>query len=386
MKRRRGKVADAPRTTPSTVAVSAVAFVAAGALVWSLATTLADRAPQVASGVEPSSEGVTADRRAEAPPSSVGQVFPDVQSATDADLAADADPGDAVWYLLDARGRRVHRFSETGALLGSFARRGQGPGELSAPSAIAVHQGAVVVADRRVLHLYELDGTHIADRRLDLDGCFALEANDIDSAVQGLLVLVRCATPAQGFGAAAYLVADDGGVRRLASRSPGGGRFVADLGFVPVISALPNGFVFGDAGADCLAVYDAAAAEAGRACHEWIPRLPISGRAAKAAEAELEPLVQAIGGRLNVPRQLPPFDRVFSLADGRLAYRVPVPLADEVAEEASMFRLVVQDDAGGELALPVPDASAVFAAGESALAAWDELDGVRVAVVPLEGL
>lgn len=385
MKRRRGKVADAPRTTPSTVAVSAVAFVAAGALVWSLATTLADRAQQVAPGVEPPPEGVTADRRAEAPPSSVGQVFPDVQSATDADLAADADLGDAVWYLLDARGRRVHRFSETGALLGSFARHGQGPGELSAPSAIAVHQGAVVVADRRVLHLYELDGTHIADRRLDLDGCFALEA-DIDPAVQGLLVLVRCAAPAQGFGAAAYLVADDGGVRRLASRSPGGGRFVADLGFVPVISALPNGFVFGDAGADCLAVYDAAAAEAGRACHEWIPRLPISGRAAKAAEAELEPLVQAIGGRLNVPRQLPPFDRVFSLADGRLAYRVPVRLADEAAEEASMFRLVVQDDAGGELALPVPDASAVFVAGESALAAWDELDGVRVAVVPLEGL
>lgn len=385
MKRRRGKVADAPRTTPSTVAVSAVAFVAAGALVWSLATTLADRAQQVAPGVEPSSEGVTADRRAEAPPSSVGQVFPDVQSATDADLAADADLGDAVWYLLDARGRRVHRFSKTGALLGSFARRGQGPGELSAPSAIAVHQGAVVVADRRVLHLYELDGTHIADRRLDLDGCFALEA-DIDSAVQGLLVLVRCAAPAQGFGAATYLVADDGGVRRLASRSPGGGRFVADLGFVPVISALPNGFVFGDAGADCLAVYDAAAAEAGRACHEWIPRLPISGRAAKAAEAELGPLVQAVGGRLNVPRQLPPFDRVFSLADGRLAYRVPVTLADEAADEASMFRLVVQDDAGGELALPVPDASAVFAAGESALAAWDELDGVRVAVVPLGGL
>lgn len=379
------KVADAPRTTLSTVAVSAVAFVAAGALVWSLATTLADRSPPVAPGVEPLSEGVAADRRAKAPPPSVGHVFPDVQSATDADLAADADLGGAVWYLLDARGRRVHRFSETGALLGSFARRGQGPGELSAPTAIAVHQGAVVVADRRVLHLYELDGTHIADRRLDLDGCFALEA-DIDSAVQGLLVLVRCATPAQGFGAAAYLVADDGGVRRLASRSPGGGRFVADLGFVPVISALPNGFVFGDAGADCLAVYDAAAAEAGRACHEWIPRLPISGRAAKAAEAELEPLVQAIGGRLNVPRQLPPFDRVFSLADGRLAYRVPVPLADEAAEEASMFRLVVQDDAGGELALPVPDASAVFAAGESALAAWDELDGVRVAVVPLEGL
>lgn len=379
------KVADAPRTTLSTVAVSAVALVAAGALVWSLATTLADRSPQVAPGVEPLSEGVAADRRAKAPPPSVGQVFPDVQSATDADLAADADLGAAVWYLLDARGRRVHRFSETGALLGSFARRGQGPGELSAPTAIAVHQGAVVVADRRVLHLYELDGTHIADRRLDFDGCFALGADDIDSAEQGLLVLVRCATPAQGFGAAAYLVADDG-VRRLASRSPGGGGFVADLGFVPVVSALPNGFVFGDASADCLAVYDAAAAEAGRACHEWIPRLPISRRAARAAEAELEPLVQAIGGRLNVPRRLPPFDRVFSLADGRLAYRVPVLPADEAADEPSMSRLVVQDDAGEELALPVPDASAVFAAGESALAAWDELDGVRVAVVPLEGL
>ena len=310
-------------------------------------------------------------------PSAVGQVFPGVQSATDADL------GDSIWYVLDARGRRVHRFKETGSLLESFARRGEGPGELSAPTAIAVHRGAVVVADQHLLHLYEPDGTHIVDRRLDFDGCVALAPSDIDSSVQGLLVLVRCAAPALGFGAATYLVADDGRVRRLASRSPSGGGFTADLGFVPVMSALPTGFVFGDAGADCLQVFDVSAAEIGRVCHDWVPRLPLSRRTAKAAEAELKPLVEAVGGRLTIPRLLPPFHSVFPLADGRLAYNVPVPLPGEVADEASMSRLVVQDDAGADLALPIPDASAIFVAGESVLAAWDEFGGVRIAVYSL---
>ena len=367
-----------PRNTLSTVAVSVAALAAAGALVWSFAASFAGRSPRAATGPEPPSERV-ASRRAETPPPSVGQVFPSVQSATDADL------GDSIWYVLDSRGQRVHRFSETGALLGSFGRRGEGPGELSSPTAIAVHRGAVSVTDGRMLHMYDSTGTHIADRRLDFDGCFGLGPSDIESSMQGLLVLVQCVAPAQGFRAATYLVADDGSVRRLASRSPGGGGFVMDVGFVPVMSALPVGFVFGDAGMDCLQVFDASAAETGRACHDWIPRLPISRQTAKAAEAELEPLVEAIGGRLTIPRRLPPFDRVFPLADGRLAYRVPVTQADEPADQASMSRLVVQDDAGGELALPVPDASTVFAAGQSALAAWDELDGVRIAVFSLEG-
>lgn len=162
---------------------------------------------------------------------------------------------------------------------------------------------------------------------------------------------------------------------------------MADLGFAPVMSAHPEGFVFGDASTACLDVFatgaQPGAAEATRSvCHEWLPRWPVSGRSAKAVEDQLRDAAGAVGARVIVPRRLPPFDRVFALASGRLVYRVPVPVPDEEAEDARLFRLAVKGEAGEDLALPTPAASAVFASDNSVLAVWETLDGVRVAVFP----
>ena len=97
-------------------------------------------------------------------------------------------------------------------------------------------------------------------------------------------------------------------------------------------------------------------------------------------EDELRGLAASAGLRLDVPTSLPPFDRVFTLEGGRLAYRA---LVRDSNGEVTMFRLVVQGEAGDALALPVPAASAVFASGESALAAWEAMDAMHVAVYSL---
>lgn len=382
---------SAPRTMLATVAVSVVGLGAALVVMWSLLTSIVDRSRQIpprpavvsvpSEVVSEPSEGMSATSVGVSAASTSRQLHSTVLSATDAVVA------DSVWFVLDGRGRRVHRFDETGALRGSFARQGEGPGELSSPTAIAVHRDAVAVADGGVVRLYDLAGAFVADRRLALDGCLAPRAVEIESVSRGLLLLVRCASPLRGAVARVFLASDDGDVRLLASRSPAGRGIVADLGFAPVMSAHPEGFVFGDASEACLDVFAIGArpdaAEAARSvCHDWIRRLPVSRRSAKAVEDQLRDAAGAVGARVIVPRQLPPFDRVFALADGRLVYHVPVPPPDGEVEDARLFRLAVKGGAGEELALPTPAASTVFASDNSVLAVWETLDGVRVAVFP----
>lgn len=373
--RSRKNAGAAPRTTLATVVVSIVGAGAALAVGWSLLTSIAGR-----SSLPPEPEIVSAPS-AGTSAALGGLVHASVVSATDAAAA------DSVWFLLDGRGRRVHRFDETGALLESFAGPGEGPGELCSPTAIAVHRGAVAVADRGVVRLYDFAGGSVADRRLAFDGCLAPRTIGIESVSRGLLLLVQCASPLRGVVARVFLASDDGDVRLLASRSPAGRGFVADLGFVPVMSAHPEGFVFGDANAECLDVFavraQPVAAEATRSvCHDWLRRLPVSGRSAKAVEDRLRDAAGAVGARVLVPRRLPPFDRVFALADGRLVYRVPTPAPDEEAVGAGLFRLALRGEGERELAPPIPAASTVFMSDNSVLAVWETLDGVRVAVFP----
>lgn len=379
---------NAPRTTLSTVAVAFVAAVVATSLAWGVLAVRSSEAVSdlpgpgdaaggpgdVAGGPEDAAAGrgdaVGAGLSAAPPPDA--RAFPELSSATDADL------GDSVWFVLDRRGRRVHRFDESGALLGSFARQGEGPGELSFPSAIVVHRDTVVVADRLAVHLYAPSGAHIADRRVSFDGCLGPRIADVESGAGGLLFLVHCANPGQR--AAVFLATEDGRARRLAAASREGRGNVMSYASMPVVSAHGGGFLFGDASSDCLDLFDGGGAPKGRFCHDWMPRLPLSKQERDDVEDELRGLAGAAGLRLDVPESFPPFDRAFALEGGRLAYRA---LAQDSNGEVAMSRLVVQGETGDALALPVPAASAVFASGESALAAWEALEAVHVAVYSL---
>lgn len=365
---------NAPRTTLSTVAVAFVAAVVATSLAWGVLAVRSSEAVSDLPGPDAVAGGpgdVAGGELAAAPPPDA-RAFPELSSATDADL------GDSVWFVLDRRGRRVHRFDQSGALLGSFARQGEGPGELSFPSAVAVHHDTVVVADRRTVHLYAPSGEHIEDRRVSFDGCLGPRIADVESGAGGLLFLVPCANPGQG--AAVFLATEDGRARRLALISPEGRGNVLSFASMPVVSARSGGFLFGDASSDCLDLFDDGGAPKRRFCHDWMPRLPLSKQERDDVEDELRGLAGAAGLRLDVPETLPPFDRVFTLEGGRLAYRAPVLDSNG---EVTMSRLIVQGETGDALALPAPAASAVFAAGESALAAWEALDAVHVAVYSL---
>lgn len=341
---------------------------------------MASRPPQATPAPTASAESL-ADRAAGASAPSSAPVFTSVLSATDAAFA------DSTWFVLDRRGRRIHRFSQAGDLLVGFARRGEGPGELASPEAIAVHRGTVVVADRGTLHLYELDGTHVADRRLALEGCLLPLDMHVESSLPGLLVMAQCTNPARGQETMVFLASETGSARALASLTSGERGRVLKFPFVPVVAAHATGFVFGDPDSGCLDIYEVGASDlpatvTDSVCHDWIPRLPIPQEDATAVRKDMRDAVELTGTRLVVSATLPPFDRAFALADGRLAYRVPLPAAD--GDDGELFRLVVRGEADRELVLPFPAASAVFASGGSVLAAWEALEGVRIAVFPLD--
>ncbi|MDE2974794.1 MAG: hypothetical protein OXU64_08780 [Gemmatimonadota bacterium] len=349
---------------PRALLIAGAAVLAAAIPVW-MAVESAERRPRT----EPvGGKPRAAERgRGAAPPGT--PLFDEVASVTD----AAAHRG--MWFVLDRRGAKVHRFDEFGSLLGSFGRGGEGPGEFRRPAAIAAHGDTLVVVDGRVLHEFRMDGGHIADRTIRLGGCGHGVVKDALSLSAGLLLLVNCATP----DSMGWMVVEEprnGPARTLAvrARDPG----VVDLGMAwAVIGAHPRGFVFGLPEHDCLGLFGPRGGASGRICHEWIERLPFPEGFEEAA-ASLRERVGRSGARLVESDRLPPFNRVFLVAGDRLAYQVPLP------ERIEVFRLVTRGASGEAVAFPLPAAEGLFAAGSSALLWWEDLGGMRIAVRPLD--
>ena len=63
----------------------------------------------------------------------------------------------------------IYRFDREGRLMGSFGKRGQGPGELSGPSLSGVYGGEIALSDFLGMKyvVYDLDGRVLRERRLD---------------------------------------------------------------------------------------------------------------------------------------------------------------------------------------------------------------------------
>lgn len=74
-----------------------------------------------------------------------------------ADVTADLEAGEV--FVLDHLERVVRVFDLSGNHLRSWGRRGEGPGELMAPAALAFARDTVAVADRRRVHVFGRDGT-----------------------------------------------------------------------------------------------------------------------------------------------------------------------------------------------------------------------------------
>ncbi len=354
---------EAPRKGLGTWLTVVGAFAAAVILVWGIfeMTRARTDARPTATDTEVPAGTLTA-----APPEA--RLYRAVFSVSDAVLHR------GVWFVLDRRGAQVHRISESGSLLGSFGRKGEGPGELRGPAAIALHRDTVVVLDGGDLHLYDLDGDHLEDRRVRLGGCANGSARDLLSQPTGLLLLVDCRA-SDRTAWSVILENSKGASQTMVVRASDPG--VVDVTMAnAVLGAHPRGFVFGLAGNDCLDLFSPQGEELGEVCHDWIERLPIP-EALGGRMASLQARARQSGLRLIELDRLPPFIQVFS-AGGELAYQVPVPEAIET------FRLVTRGPAGEALAFPLPVADGMFAADDSVLLWWEDIAGMRIAVRKLD--
>ena len=136
--------------------VVGIAFAAAASVLFlSVVQAVRDRRPMDAQGAANGDRvEVYQERRPLEVPLDV-PLLENVLSATDA-VFHDGD-----WFVLDARAAQVHRLDSAGTLLGSFGRRGRGPGEFGAlPAAVAAHGDSIVVTERtsNQVHLYSPEG------------------------------------------------------------------------------------------------------------------------------------------------------------------------------------------------------------------------------------
>ena len=291
---------------------------------------------------------------------------------------ADADRHGSTWFVLDYRGAAVHRIGPDGALLGSFGRRGEGPGEFQRPEQLVVHGDTIVVWDENELRLFTPGGEHIADRALHVDECAAPVplVTGTASLPIGIGLLVNCASTvglSPRMTTLVWLVGNDGESRALARYSARSSRsFGLDIVPSAVVASHPSGFVFGKAADDCLAVHDLGGSQKETVCHEWLERAE--------TPPELAEVLAQTGRRtgLRIPEMesLNPFADVFVKGSGSLVYVTVV--ADEDGELWQQLRSLESD--GWENGPDSPTASMLFGSGDSVLSGWEDLEGTRIAV------
>lgn len=289
----------------------------------------------------------------------------------------DADARGGVWYILDSRGRRVHRFAASGELLESFGGQGNGPGEFDrVPTTIVVHEDTIVVAERgeNHVHLYSPVGTFLTERLFRLDACMMAEIRDVASTALGLLLLTTCRQEDMRSETKVILEGRDGLMRIVAAQHPNPvGPVVLDALTPSVLSTHPKGFVFGNTGQECLDVYDLEGDRLDSVCHDWLQPLTPPAEFVNEMRSMLSTRTNV---RWTLPQQFFPFEAVFVSQSERWIYRV---LA---SDEPISYELVTPDREGTRLL--VPRARYVFVHEESALVGWEDLQGTRIATYSLE--
>src|SRR5688572_18446708 len=100
---------------------------------------------------------------------------------------------DGLWYVVDARGHRIHVVDSTGTPLHSFGQRGRGPGEFSTPMTVARSATHTFVAEmgRADISVFDAGGQFV--RYLRVRGTCA-QGNVAAMGTSGntLYVLRRC--------------------------------------------------------------------------------------------------------------------------------------------------------------------------------------------------
>ena len=309
-----------------------------------------------------------------APPD--GRLFPEVLAVRDAVLH------DGVWFVVDLRELRIHRIaSDGGAYLGSFGGRGEGPGELRGNVGEVVVLGdSVVVRDDWGLHLYDFAGTPVADWRVEDDHCFAPVVSGMDSSPAGLLLVARCSARSGADPRPRVVLAEGRGpVRTLVTDTADVTEHHWDRGF-PRMAAHPRGFVFGYTGDECLGLFDLEGTPLERICHDWMERVPFPEEEADAYMDDVAARARSMGIRVHRPEFYPPLLKFFVAGVEELVY---VARVSEESPERGV-RLLTRGRSGGQTVLPIPEGANLFGSGGSVLAAWEELEGMRIQFYTLD--
>ncbi|MYJ96462.1 MAG: hypothetical protein F4053_13015 [Proteobacteria bacterium] len=286
----------------------------------------------------------------------------------------DADQHGGIWFLLDRYSAEVHRVDGRGVYHGSFAGKGDGPGELRFPQAIAAHADTIVVATWRNMHLYQPDGTSIARRRIEPPrDCPGALVHDIASSRLGLLILFNC-DHGSDFESLVVLENDEVSRYPLAVRaaSPVDRRVWTAFREAFVLASHPQGFLFGHPDDDCLELYGLDGEVLDSVCHAWLERHPIRVEDLDRWK-EVNVLMRTVGVVPHLPEHYPPFDGVFVQDDTVLFYRT------QSSDQLSVLRQF-GEQADTEASLQILPASQVFISDHSVLALWYDLSGTWIGV------
>ena len=362
---------DRPRATSASWMVGIVSVTALGILtdsVLEMRSLRRDASAEEESRLEPASIfGATTPM--EIPSTAIA--LPDVLSADDAAFH------DGVWFVLDATADRIHRLSSSGELLGSFGNRGQGPGEfLGRLAAIAAHGDSIAVLEYegRRLHLFDPDGEPVADRLLRLDDCPVSAVSELMSSQLGLVFLVTCTQLDLREETRVILETRSGVMRTIAAQgSDAQGAAVLGGSIWSTLSAHPSGFVFGRNTDECLSVYNLRGDILESVCHDWMEPVPTPEELVNATRDRLAARPRV---RWTLPESFFPFFGLFVTRDNRWIYRVAA------SDEPETYVLATRNQ--DEQRLPIPRARYVFVHEASALVGWEDLEGTRIAIYPLE--
>lgn len=345
--------------------------IATGVLLWAIMEVPSLRAVR-AMGERPNMQSTDffTDTNPMAIPPAV-PVFTEVLSIEDAVAA------NGMWFLLDPRAQSVHRFAPSGELVGSFGRQGSGPGEFAGmPTSIVAHVDTIVVSefDGNHIHLYSPTGISLGDRLLRLDSCVLAQIRDMASSPKGLLFLITCRRQDRRSETRVILEGKDGSMRVLATQLPDpDGPIVLDAFTPPVLASHPEGFVFGSTGDQCLHVYNLDGNTINSVCHDWLQPLSIPGELVSEMRSRYSDRSDI---QWTLPDHFYPIDRVFVTQDDRWIYRV---LASN--EPISYTLLVPGRD---DMTSSVPRASHLSVHEEFVLVGWEDFEGIRIAIHPLE--
>jgi hypothetical protein len=233
----------------------------------------------------------------------------------------DALEGDSLWVLLDARSGRLHFIHPRQGWLRSSGRKGEGPGELLDPVALAFSGSSLWVLNQRGLTLdqFTLDGTFQQRRRLRGGACLAGMARGLDGLEDGGLLLLRvCPATLPGPGTAwLEILAPTGELTPLLSLplgTPGSRRL--HLLRQPVMASDGRRVHLGTLDMPCLVDLTVAGSRAGHRCLPDYSRAPAPEEDREKLERRFRGLPSMGFLPMEVPDRLPWYDRLFALPEG----------------------------------------------------------------------